>query len=133
MIEGADKYYYVANRRMGNYQVSVGNEKGCYTRSDVVTIPTGTTGIDNVDPFEGLKIYPNPTTGMFTIEMDNRVFGELSVKITAENGKEILSKIFEKTTEHFKTEVDIRNQAKGLYFINLWIDKYFATRKIIVE
>jgi hypothetical protein len=133
LIEGADKYFYVANRRMGDYQVSVGNETGCYTRSDIVTIPTGVTGINDIDPFEGLIIYPNPTTGMFTIEMDNDLFGELLITIITEQGKEIRSIKSEKTTEHFFTQIDLSGQSKGLYFLNLTIEKYFATRKVVVE
>jgi hypothetical protein len=133
LIEGADKYYYVANRRMGDYQVSIANELGCYTRSDVVTIPTGATGINDIDPFEGLKIYPNPTTGMFTIGMDNEIFGELLITIITEQGNEIRSIKSIKTTEHFFTQIDLSTQSKGLYFINLAIEKYFVTKKVVVE
>jgi hypothetical protein len=133
LIEGADKYYYVANRKMGNYQVSIANELGCYTRSDIVTIPTGATGINDIDPFEGMKIYPNPTPGLFTIEMDNEIFGELLISIITEQGKDILSIKFEKTTEHFSSQVDLNGQSKGIYLINILIEKYSAIRKVIVE
>jgi PKD repeat protein len=133
LIEGADKYFYVANRRMGNYQVSIGNDKECYTRSDVVTIPTGATGINDIDPFEGLKIYPNPTPGMVKIEMDNNLFGELLIKIITVQGKDILSIKFEKTNEHFSGQIILSGQSKGVYLINLLIDKYMATRKVTLE
>jgi len=133
LIERANKYYYIAGRKMGDYQVSIGNSLGCYTMSDAVTIPTGDTGTDDVDPFEGLKIYPNPTTGLFTIAIDNNIFGELIIRVIAENGKEVMSFNLDKTTEHFLYEVDLSGQSQGLYIINLLIDKYFATRKVIVE
>jgi len=118
---------------MGDYQVSIGNSLGCYTISDVLSIPPGDVGIDDIDPFEELKIYPNPTTGSFTIEMDNNIFGELWLRIISENGKEAMSLNLDKTTEHFLYEVDLSRQSQGLYIINLLIDKYFTTRKIIVE
>jgi len=133
LIEGANDYYYVAGRKMGDYQVSIGNELECFTRSDFVTIPTGNTGLDDVDPFEGLKIYPNPTNGLFTIEIDNNIFGEMIIRIISENGKEIMSLNLDKTTEHFLYEVNLSGQPQGLYIINLLIDRYFTTRKIIVE
>jgi len=133
LIPGANNYYYIAGRKMGDYQVSIGNELGCFTRSDIVTIPTGDTGLDDVDPFEGLKIYPNPTNGLFTIEIDNNIFGELMIRIITENGKEVISLNLDKTTEHFLYEVDLSGQPQGLYIINLLIDKYFAARKVIVE
>jgi PKD repeat protein len=133
LIERANKYYYIAGRKMGDYQVSIGNSLGCYTMSDVVTIPTGDTGTDDVDPFEGLKIYPNPTTGLFTIAIDNNIFGELIIRVIAENGKEVMSFNLDKTTEYFLYEVDLSGQSQGLYIINLLIDRYFSTKKIIIE
>jgi PKD repeat protein len=134
LITGAKDYYYVAGRKMGDYQVSIRTEQGgCFTRSDIVTIPTGDTGLDDIDPSEGLKLYPNPTTGLFTIEMDNNIFGELLIRIITESGKEIVSLKLDKTTEHFLYEVDLSRQPQGLYIINLLIDRYIAMRKIIVE
>ena len=133
LIQGADKYIYVANRKLGQYSVSIANVKGCFTMSDVITIPTGATGIDDVYPFAGLKIYPNPTPGLFTIEMDNQLFGELMIKIITEAGKQVLNIKFEKTTVHFSSQIDLSGQAKGMYVINLMIEKYFTTRKIVLE
>jgi len=133
LIPGANNYYYIAGRKMGDYQVSIGNSLGCYTISDVLSIPPGDVGIDDADPFEGLKIYPNPTTGSFTIEMDNNIFGELMLRVIAENGKELISLKLDKATEHFLYEVDLSGQSQGLYIINMLIDRYFATRKLILE
>jgi len=133
LVKGADRYYYVAGRKMGDYQVSIGNDLGCFTRSDIVTIPTGATGMDDVDPFEGLRIYPNPTSGSFTIEMDNNIFGEISIDIVTEEGKQIRNIRSEKKTGYFKLEIDLSGQSKGVYFINLKIDRYLATRKLVLE
>jgi len=133
LIEGAKSYYYVAGSKVGMYQVSVSNVQGCFTRSDVYAVPTGYTGTDDIDPFEGLNIYPNPTTGLFTVQIDNNIFGELSIDIITEQGKQIRNIRSEKTTEHYKTEIDLSSESKGIYFINLKIDKYLATRKIILE
>jgi PKD repeat protein len=133
LIPGADSYFYVANRKLGKYNVSISNAKGCFTMSDTLTIPKGTTGIEDVDPFVGLKIYPNPTNGLFTIEMNNQVFGNLIIGILNQGGKEILNIKFKKTTEHFSSQVDLSGQPKGMYLINLKIDKYLANRKVVVK
>jgi hypothetical protein len=133
IIQGADKYIYVANKNLGKYAVSIANTKGCFTASDLITIPTGATGIKDIDPFAGLKIYPNPTPGLFTIEMDNQIFGEINIKIISQEGKEILKIKFEKTTLHFSSQIDLSGQPKGMYLINLLIDKYIANRKVIVK
>ncbi|MHC1704741.1 MAG: FG-GAP-like repeat-containing protein [Tenuifilaceae bacterium] len=132
VIPGADSYIYVANKNLGTYSVSVSNEKGCFTPSDPVTIPT-TTGVGDTDPFAGLKIYPNPTPGMFTLEMENQMLGELVIGIATSEGKEVLNIKFKKTTPSFSTQIDLSGQAKGLYLINLLIEKFRVSRKLMVE
>jgi PKD repeat protein/predicted nucleotidyltransferase len=145
LISGATRFIYVANKTLGTYKAAVGNQNECYTMSDAITIPVARAGMTNFyippeflvgednDPFEGLKIFPNPTTGVFTIEMDNDIYGELKIELITEQGKEIRSIKSEKATEHYKTEINLSSETKGTYFINLRIDKYLAARKIIVE
>ena len=133
IIQGADKFLYVANRNLGKYYVSIANSKGCFTLSDVITIPTGATGIENVDPFSGLKIYPNPSTGQFTLDMDNQLSGEVMIRILDQGGKETLKVKLEKTTVHFSSQIDLSGQPKGLYLINIMLDKYSTNKKIIIE
>jgi hypothetical protein len=130
---------------LGTYKVAIANDSGCFTFSDEITIPISKSEMTNfyipkeylvgedIDLFENLKIYPNPTPGVFTIDMNNDVFEELSVDVLTEQGKEILNIKIDKTTEHFSSEIDMSGQPEGLYILNLFIDKYFATRKVIVE
>jgi len=132
LISGADDYLYIANQNLGKYNLSISNDGVCYTISDTLTIPE-VTGIDDADPFEAMRIYPNPTTGLFTIEMNNNVFGELIIDIFSQNGSKVLNIKFEKTTEHFSSQIDLSGHSKGMYLINLSIDKFKAVRKVMVE
>ena len=144
LIQGAIRYIYVANKKLGTYRVEVADDK-CFTSSDDITIPVAKSGMTdfnipaeyliagNTDVFEEVKIYPNPTHGLFTIEMDNDVTGELNISIITQEGKEIIRKKFEKSTEHFSVQIDFSDQAKGLYFINMMIENFNVTRKLVVE
>ncbi len=132
-IPEADQSRYLAGQNYGLYRLAVADESGCFSFSDTLRIPLGITGIEDTDPFKDVKIYPNPTTGLFTIEMNNNVFGELVIDIITQNGSKILNIKFEKTTEHFSSQIDLSGQSKGMYLINMKIDKYIATRKILVE
>jgi hypothetical protein len=67
-IEGANKHIYVAGTKFGEYVVGV-SDQSCPNFSDPLTIPLG-TGIES-DPWAGLKIFPNPTPGLFTLEMES--------------------------------------------------------------
>lgn len=145
LISGANRYIYVANKKLGTYRVEVANENLCYTSSADKVIPTTKSEMtdfnippeylisDGQDISESIKIYPNPTTGLFTIEMDNDISGELNISIATQTGKEILKIKLMKSIGHFQTQVDLSGQPNGMYIINLLIDKYSATRKLVVE
>ena len=133
IIQGASGSSFLAGQNMGLYRLAVANEDGCFSFSDTLRIPTGITGIEDIDPFENVKIYPNPTTGMFTIEMNNSIFGELIIDIFTQNGSKILNIKFQKTTEYFQSQIDLSGQSSGMYILNLSLDKFRAVRKMIVE
>jgi PKD repeat protein len=133
LIPGANDRIYVAGKNLGKYYVLIGNTNGCYARSAEITIPTGTTGIEDIDPFEGVKIYPNPTTGLFTIEMENQVFGDLNISVISQSGSEVLKIRLEKTTVHFSGQVDVGGQVKGIYIVKLQLDKYSVNKRIVVN
>jgi PKD repeat protein len=130
-IPGETSYLYVAGNKLGKYQVSISDGGACYASSDPVWIPLS-TGIEN-QFWESLRIYPNPTPGVFTIEMDNPIIGDLMVNIHSETGYKVLSIRFHKETSHFRSEVDLSSQPAGVYMIGLFLDKNQTTRKLLVE
>jgi hypothetical protein len=144
-IAGATKYIYVANKTLGTYKVAVGNQNECYTMSDDITIPVPLSKMTNFyvpkeylvgedkDLAESIRLYPNPTTGVFTVEMENSISGEIVIGVITEQGKEIRNIKSEKTTDHFITEIDLSDEPKGVYFIKLRIDNYLETKKVIIE
>jgi PKD repeat protein/predicted nucleotidyltransferase len=133
LIQDARNYIYVANRKVGRYYVSISDNGDCFTSSDTVGVPTGYTGIEDIDPFAELNLYPNPTSGMITVDLVNQLFGDLNVTIVTISGKEIYSNKFEKTTEHFLVEIDLSDQMEGVYIITFTLEDYSAVRKIVLE
>ena len=132
-IEGADKYFYLANYKLGSYHVNIANKDGCYTRSDIITIPPGYTGIEDDDPFNTLVVYPNPTTGLLTLAMNNNIMGEMMIRVITQDGKEILNFKAEKTSSPFEKQIDLSGQSKGTYLIFIYLNKTSVVRKIIIE
>ncbi len=71
-----------------------------------------------------ISVYPNPTTGIFTIETE----GNFDVTITDISGKEILK------FQNFKTsKVDLSDNANGVYFIKFQNNETVKTVKIIKQ
>ncbi|MDA3821482.1 MAG: PKD domain-containing protein, partial [Bacteroidales bacterium] len=132
-ISGADEYIYVANQNLGTYSVNIGNEKGCITSSDQITIPTGATGIDDMYSLNNLTLSPNPTKGILRVDMNNKLIGQLDMKIFTFEGKQIVHKQLEKSDQYFQTELDLSDQVDGIYLIVFMIDKYVTIEKIVVN
>jgi hypothetical protein len=133
ILQEANKYVYVANQKLGKYSVSVGNAKGCFTISDPVLIPTGATAIEENNVFESLIVYPNPTSGLFNIEMGNRVFGEMIISVLDQSGKIVKKVTAEKSNEYIHVPVDISGFSKGMFFIIIKIKDFTITKKIIIN
>lgn len=133
IISGASDYIYVANQDLGEYYVSINDGGECYVSSDIVTIPLSATGINDMNIFGDIKIYPNPTPGVFTIEMDNQVIGSLYIRISNSIGREIFNIKHSKTTRYFQTQMNLSGQGAGIYFIEFRFENNKAVRKIIVE
>lgn len=87
-----------------------------------------TTGISELGKADGIRIYPNPTNGVFTISAEGTKMKEVNVMDVV--GKEIVGK---KVNEG-STTIDISGMAKGMYFIRVMDEKGNGiVRRIVKE
>lgn len=83
--------------------------------------------VHNNTPNDQLSIYPNPSSGIFTIEMSND--SKASIEVYDALGKKVKS--FEQTG--FKSALDLNNYPKGMYMINIISEGKQISKKIILE
>ncbi len=95
----------------GNFEIKIfAKDIAGETTSDFFEL-----NVENID-VEFINIYPNPNAGVFTLGINSNVNIEgMYVNITNIAGKRVFS---EKITELYQ-EINIRNQPKGVYFLNL--------------
>ena len=79
---------------------------------------------------EGISLYPNPTKGPLYINTDGRAMIE-GANLYDVNGRLISSYHLEDTSK--RNEIDLSNIAKGVYFLNIYSDAAFITKKIVLE
>lgn len=84
--------------------------------------------IDSKDQESYLKLYPNPTTGIFKIALNTKSEG--TVTITDMFGKTVYTKEFKEENE---LEVDIQNQASGIYIVKINTSGQQFIQKIIKQ
>ncbi len=79
---------------------------------------------------ESLKIYPNPHPGIFSIEWNDANYSEYSIEVFNMIGKPVYTK------QHAQpgiTQVDISDQAKGIYFVQLQAGDNVVTEKVVYQ
>ncbi len=83
----------------------------------------------NGEPF--LKVYPNPTTSMFTIEWrHNEKRLDASIEILNMQGRVLYQR---QTTEGFMLKADMSAQPAGVYFVRVVMNNKVVSRKLIKQ
>jgi len=113
------------------YFVQVIDSNGC-ANTDTIVVDVG-TGINQSPSINNqLKIYPNPNTGEFTIELVLSG-AEGQINITNILGQSIYTEALNNIKGKYKKEVDLRTSPTGIYNIQLLTDKLIINKKIIIE
>lgn len=87
------------------------------------------TGVDNISNDFGLLIYPNPNTGLFTIEKPSGLNKEVQVKLLDATSKLIFDKVI--SIGQQKIDIDITNYSKGIYYLQLIIDNETFVKQVL--
>jgi len=96
----------------------------------ITVIPSG---IDGIAAFNNILIYPNPNTGLFTIELENTKPIKLVIKITNIIGQTVYEKDLGTVSGLYKKEIELNKQAKGIYTLQFITDEGTTVREIVVK
>lgn len=104
-------------------------EEGNSTNGDTLTwiVNSSPTGVNELPLNPDIKIYPNPSTGLFTVtSQKNNIF---TVAVLNYMGK--LLKTYDNIEE--KTKIDLSSFDKGIYLLKIISNANTTTEKIIIE
>ena len=118
------------------YFVAVEDTSGCDCLGSKLTGGPYSHSLSNLDDYEistsinkivtdGIKVYPNPTTGKVFIEGENINF----IEVLNVNGQTIYTQQVNANTAN----IDLSDRTKGIYFIKIRNNKTVLTYKIILE
>lgn len=96
---------------------------------DDLTVGEATLATEEVQ-LQGLSIYPNPSTGIFTISAPQQE-GLLTIKVYDMLGKVVLNN--KAVTASTTTQIDMSSFASGLYLLELNTNKERITQKLILN
>ncbi len=88
-----------------------------------IEISNQTTGIAKINNL--ISVYPNPTSGIFTIVSTENGILEIS-NVTGKN-------IYKSQISNLKHKINFSNEPKGIYFITIKTETKIFTEKIIIQ
>lgn len=91
------------------------------------------TGINTVATSENVNIYPNPSTGLFTVIYNQKSTGNLTVKITDVQGKIVATESATNFIGTYNNTFDLSLLDKGIYLIELVGTQNQVHKKIVIQ
>ncbi len=128
-------YIFMEYNTSTNYSVSVNNDIATFSinlnpQEPCLFILDTLTDIEKNELFNFFpKIFPNPTTGIFTITGENIQ----SIEITNISGQIIYSSDDFKSSDECQFQVDLSSQPKGIYFIKIKNNNLNIVKKIVIQ
>jgi len=126
-ISGAEDSVY-SPPLMGVYTVEI-TKNGCTTLSNDFNVLV--VELDDSHISKELRLYPNPITSIFSLELSDPVVGEGKIVIYNQLGKNVYQSSDYKSDIHYKKEIDLSELKPGIYIVKFTIsDKVYLNRLI---
>lgn len=119
---------YTSAADAGTYTLNVTDENGCTVTSSITI-----TGVNDVHSAYSITITPNPTTGLFRMNMAGLSGAKMSYDIIDAQGR-VFSAVEMGNVAGSRTEsIDISNAAAGIYYIMIRVGDSVNSVKLIKQ
>ena len=137
--------YVYTGLAAGIYYGYAKNTAGCLGRTAAIVLvpPTGCRNsfaegkmqTANETGSNGLSVslYPNPTKGAFTLQLNGQKTGKAEITVTSESGVLIENRSVKTTATNQLLQFNIANKAPGIYFIKVVSEQGVQTSKVVVD
>jgi hypothetical protein len=87
----------------------------------------GGTAINNLD------VYPNPSEDIFNVTFTSEDVQDLKVRILNVIGEELINESLEQFVGEYTKQIDLTNNAKGIYFLEIETNDGIINKKLILQ
>lgn len=120
---GANSSFYTDQVQSNNqycYRVrainSIGNSD--YSNTSCQTVST-ITAVQNAGLLQGIEVFPNPSTGVFEVKLDNAQRGLITLRVTDAVGRTVATQALHKNTAALQQKLDLSSLRTGIYNLHL--------------
>jgi hypothetical protein len=97
-----------------------------WTQPTVIRLEGG-SAIANLD------VYPNPSRDVFNITFTSEIIQDLKVRVVNVIGEELLLDNLQQFIGEYTKQIDLSNNAKGIYFLEITTNNGVINKKLIVQ
>jgi hypothetical protein len=113
------------------YLLKAIDSNGCVSNEDImVYVDTCATSVDEL-LFTNISVYPNPSTGIFTIKWDNTTNKNSTLKVMNSVGEVVYSEIL--MIGENEKQINISKFSKGIYLLEIETKNRIINKKLIVQ
>ena len=123
---------FYTNATSGNLTVKGHNDCGEGVVSNNYPIYVSPVGVDEIARKLNYQIYPNPTSGVVTINI-NGINDNLDLQVVNLQGKIIHTERLSKDIPTYTKDIDLSKYAKGIYYIRLTNNSFTKVEKLVVQ
>ncbi len=80
-----------------------------------------------------LAIYPNPSRDIFNVTFTSEEVQNLKVRILNIVGEELISDNLEQFIGEYTKQINLSNNAKGIYFLEITTNNGVVNKKLILQ
>lgn len=113
----------------GTYQVTVTDENGCSINMSFDV----TTGVTELENGVEVSVFPNPTNGVVTLNLNGLNGQSVNVSIVDAQGRVVLQEGLNAGGVQYSKNIDLSFAANGFYFMQVTVGNYSSTVKVLKQ
>jgi len=113
--------------------VEVTNEHECSSTASVDVTFKDCTGLEEIENLKNINIFPNPSNGNFTVELNAFKMVNLNITVFDANGMMVVPKRTITFNGQHKENINLNHVSKGVYNLFIFDNNHIITRKLVIN
>ncbi len=91
------------------------------------------SSIGEISSLNSFEVYPNPSEGIFTVELNTAPVDAVDIIVTNLTGQQVFSKNISNANGVIAVPVDLSNQSAGVYMVKVSCNGHVVSSNVVVE